>query len=62
MQQVTDLKTHLANLEVDATSFYEKDNKAAARRARKSLQEIKKICSVFRKDISERVNGLKVQQ
>lgn len=61
MQQVNDLKQLLATLEVDADSFYAKDNKAAARRARKSLQEIKKICSTFRKEISERVNVLKVQ-
>lgn len=61
MQHVNDLKTLLAELETNADAFHNKSNKAAARRARKALQDIGKICKTYRKEISEQVNALKIQ-
>jgi len=48
-------------VETNSIDFYGKQNKAAARRARKALQEIGKICKTFRKEISEKVNELKTK-
>lgn len=61
MQHINDLKTLLAELETNADAFHSKANKAAARRARKALQDIGKICKTYRKEISEQVNALKTQ-
>lgn len=61
MQQVNELKRLMGELETDADAFHNKGNKAAARRSRKALQEISKICKVYRKEISESVNAQKVQ-
>lgn len=59
MQQVTDLKQLLTELELNADSFHNKSNKAAARRARKNLQDIAAICKTYRKEISAAVNASK---
>ena len=58
MDKFNNLKSLVDTLSNDVDAFYNKDNKAAARRARKSLQEIGKITKEFRKEISERVNSL----
>ena len=54
MEKFNELKMLVANLEEDATKFYEKDNKAAGVRLRKGLQDIKAIAQVLRLDVSEK--------
>jgi hypothetical protein len=54
MEKFNELKTLIANLEEDATKFYEKDNKAAGVRLRKGLQDIKAISQSLRLDVSEK--------
>lgn len=61
MQQLNELQRLMGELNVDADAFHNKGNKAAARRARKALQEISKVCKTYRKDISNEVNAQKVQ-
>ena len=61
MNQVENLKQLMTEVETNAIDFYGKENKAAARRARKALQEIAKICKTFRKDITDKVNELKTK-
>ncbi|MEI6880362.1 MAG: histone H1 [Bacteroidota bacterium] len=54
MEKFNELKTLVANLEEDATKFYEKDNKAAGVRLRKGLQDIKSIAQELRLDVSDK--------
>jgi hypothetical protein len=54
MEKFNELKNLIANLEEDATKFYEKDNKAAGVRLRKGLQDIKTIAQSLRLDVSEK--------
>jgi hypothetical protein len=54
MEKFNELKMLVANLEEDATKFYEKDNKAAGVRLRKGLQDIKAIAQALRLDVSEK--------
>lgn len=61
MEKFNELSTLLTQLSADVDGFYNKGNKAAARRARKSLQEITKIAKEFRKEISEKVNASKAK-
>jgi hypothetical protein len=61
MEKFNDLKGLFDSLSVEVDSFYNKGNKAAAKRARKALQEIGNITKVFRKEISEKVNASKNQ-
>lgn len=53
MENFETLKTLVANLEEDAVKFYEKNNKAAGTRVRKSCQEIKNLCQTIRVEVSE---------
>lgn len=54
MELFNDLKAMVANLEEDATKFYEKNNKAAGVRLRKGLQDIKSMAQALRVDVSEK--------
>ena len=54
MEKFNELKMLVANLEEDATKFYEKDNKAAGLRLRKGLQDIKALAQALRLDVSEK--------
>ena len=54
MEKFNELKTFIANLEEDATKFYEKDNKAAGVRFRQGLQEVKAMAQSLRTDVSEK--------
>lgn len=54
MEKFNELKMLVANLEEDATKFYEKDNKAAGVRLRKGLQDIKALAQALRLDVSEK--------
>ena len=53
MDKLNELKDLLDKLELDLIKFYEKGNKAASIRARKTLQEIKAQAQEIRVDVSE---------
>jgi len=53
MNNLEELKNMLDNLEVDLIKFYDKGNKAASIRARKTLQDIKAQAQQIRVDVSE---------
>lgn len=53
-EEVTSL---MADLEEDMEKFYEKGNKAAGTRARKQLQELKKLAQDIRLHIQEIKNA-----
>lgn len=54
MENFNNLKNLILNVEEDATKFYEKENKAAGVRLRKTLQEIKALAQVVRQEVSEK--------
>ena len=56
MNDLEDLKVMLERLEVDLAKFYQKGNKAASIRARKTLQEIKAQAQDIRMNISQERN------
>ena len=53
MNNLDELKYMIEVLEIDLAKFYNKGNKAASIRARKTLQEIKKQAQKIRMDISQ---------
>ena len=53
MDNLDDLKNMIDQLEVDLLKFYNKGNKAASIRARKTLQDIKQQAQNIRMDISQ---------
>ena len=56
MDKFNDLKAIVAQLEEEATKFYEKNNKAAGVRLRKGLQDIKTLSQALRQDVSAKNN------
>lgn len=54
MENFNELKALIANMEEDVTKFYEKDNKAAGVRVRKTLQEIKGLAQTMRVEVSDK--------
>jgi hypothetical protein len=56
MEKFNELKDLLAAIEADVEKFYEKGTKAAGVRARKGLQEIKRVAQELRVDISAKKN------
>lgn len=56
MNDLEDLKIMLERLEIDLVKFYQKGNKAASIRARKTLQEIKSQAQDIRMNISQERN------
>jgi hypothetical protein len=48
-----------AEIKHELEAFDQKGVKSAARRARKSLQELRKLCGAMRKDVTESVKALK---
>ncbi|MEX0771486.1 MAG: histone H1 [Balneolaceae bacterium] len=56
MSRIEQVKSLVDELEPDMVKFYEKGNKAAGTRARKSLQEIKKVAQEIRLEIQEMKN------
>jgi len=54
MDKFTELEQLVASMKEDVTKFYEKSNKAAGVRVRKSLQDIKALAQEIRKQISEK--------
>ena len=57
MSRKEELHSLIEELEPDMNKFYEKDNKAAGTRARKKLQEIKKLAQDIRLEIQEMKNS-----
>ena len=55
MDMIASLCDQLKN---EVSAVYDKNNKAAARRARKLLQEITVNSKTFRKEIQEHINSL----
>lgn len=51
METLGKIKELVENLSVDATKFFEKDNKSAGIRARKEAQQLKVLCQELRKEI-----------
>ncbi len=60
MSRKEELNQLVDELEVDIDKFYEKGNKAAGTRARKKLQEIKKLSQEIRLEIQDMKNSGKV--
>lgn len=60
MSRYEEINELLDQLEPDITKFYEKGNKAAGTRARKTLQEMKKKAQEIRMEIQEWKNTGKV--
>lgn len=57
MNRINQMKSLIADLEPDMNKFYEKGNKAAGTRARKQLQEIKKVSQEIRLEIQDKKNS-----
>ncbi|MDR8389601.1 histone H1 [Aliifodinibius sp. S!AR15-10] len=53
MSRFDDIKNLINGIEGDMTKFYSKGNKAAGTRARKGLQEVKKIAQDIRLEIQD---------
>lgn len=57
MSRIDQVKTLMASLEGDLDKFYNKGNKAAGTRARKSLQDLKKLAQDIRIEIQNMKNS-----
>lgn len=53
MSRFEDVKQAIESIEEDMKKFYEKGNKAAGTRARKGLQELKKLAQEVRLEIQD---------
>lgn len=51
MNRLDEIRTFLAAAEEDFRKFYEKSNNAAGTRARKHMQELKKLANTIRTEI-----------
>ncbi len=60
MSRQEEIKSLIEELEPDMEKFYEKGNKAAGTRARKTLQELKKLAQEIRLEIQDFKNTGKV--
>lgn len=60
MSRYNEMSNLLEELEPDMNKFYEKGNKAAGTRARKTLQEMKKKAQEIRLEIQDMKNSGKV--
>jgi hypothetical protein len=57
MSRIDEVKNLVSELEVDLEKFYDKGNKAAGTRARKQLQELKKLSQDIRLEIQDMKNN-----
>jgi hypothetical protein len=57
MNRIEQIQSMVSDLEVDMNKFYEKGNKAAGTRARKQLQELKKVAQEVRLEIQDMKNS-----
>jgi hypothetical protein len=53
MEKFNELEALVANMKEDVVKFYEKGNKAAGVRVRKTLQDIKALAQAIRVNVSE---------
>ncbi len=53
MSRFDDIKNLVESFEADMVKFYEKGNKAAGTRARKGLQELRKLAQEVRLEIQD---------
>jgi Tfp pilus assembly protein PilE len=56
MSRIEEVKSLMTELEEDMEKFYEKGNKAAGTRARKQLQDLKKLSQEIRLEIQAKKN------
>ena len=57
MENYDKLKEMVSELEQDFSEFYGKGNKAAGRRIRKAMQEMKGLAQDIRVDVQTRINA-----
>ena len=57
MEHYDKLKEMVSELEQDFSEFYGKGNKAAGRRIRKAMQEMKGLAQDVRVDVQTRINA-----
>lgn len=57
MSRIEEVKNLMAELEGDMEKFYDKGNKAAGTRARKQLQDLKKLAQKIRLEIQDIKNN-----
>ncbi|MBU94608.1 MAG: histone H1 [Balneola sp.] len=57
MSRVSDLHTLVESVSSEMEKFYEKGNKAAGTRARKGLQDLKKLAQDIRLEIQSKKNA-----
>jgi hypothetical protein len=62
MSRIEQMQSLISELEPDMEKFYDKGNKAAGTRARKTLQEIKKLSQEIRLEVQEWKNTGKVDE
>jgi predicted transcriptional regulator len=55
METLLKMKDLIERISVDTRKVFEKGNKSASIRARKNAQEIKKIISLYRKEILQEI-------
>lgn len=56
MSRIEEVKNLMSELEEDMEKFYDKGNKAAGTRARKQLQDLKKLAQDIRLEIQDMKN------
>lgn len=56
MSRIEEVKNLMTELEEDMEKFYDKGNKAAGTRARKQLQDLKKLAQEIRLEIQAKKN------
>lgn len=57
MSRVSELQGLVEGVSVEMEKFYDKGNKAAGTRARKGLQDLKKLAQEIRLEIQEKKNA-----
>lgn len=57
MEHYDKLKSMVSDLEQDFSEFYGKGNKAAGRRIRKAMQEMKGLAQEVRVDVQAKINA-----
>ncbi len=57
MSRIEQVRSLISELEPDMEKFYDKGNKAAGTRARKTLQEIKNVSQEIRLEIQDKKNS-----
>jgi len=58
MSRIDQVKELMTGLEEDMDKFYNKGNKAAGTRARKQLQDLKKLAQEIRLEIQDKKNNM----